>query len=113
MSALQLPKAVLLVSGMGLLAACADLEWRNPAVPEAQWAADRQRCNAAAYGEARQLYDDPFVTRDTHRPGIEGDLARMRLADLENRQRRHAQTGFERCMAEKGYERMTVTPPSR
>ena len=106
-------KAALLGSVLGLLAACTELEWRNPSVPEAQWAADRQRCNAAAYGEARQLYDDPFVTRDTHRPGIEGDLARMRLADLQDRQRRQAQTGFERCMAENGYERMAVTPPSR
>jgi hypothetical protein len=113
MKAHRLMNAALLVSGLGVLAACADLEWRNPTVPETQWAADRQRCNAAAYGEARQLYDDPFVTRDTHRPGIDGDLARMRLNDLRERQRRHTQAAFERCMADKGYERMAVTSPGR
>lgn len=108
----RLTKALLVVP-LACLAACAEFEWRNPSLPETQWATDRQRCNAAGYGEARQLYDDPFVTRDMHRPGIEGDLARLRHSTLQERQRRHAQSAFERCMADKGYERVAMPPPGR
>jgi hypothetical protein len=66
---------------------------------------DRQACTASSYQEARQLTDDPFVTRDMHRPGIEGDMARLRYTQLQERQRRAADDGFERCMRAKGYAR--------
>jgi hypothetical protein len=92
------------------IAACTDLQWQNAKVPESMWATDRQQCNAAAYAEARQLYEDPFLSRDLHRAGVEGDLARMRHAQQQDRERMHAQSAFDRCMKERGYERVARDP---
>lgn len=88
------------------LTACAELRWENPAVPEERWAEDRRACTARAYGEARQVYDDPFIARDMHRPGVEGDLARLRYTQNQERQRRAADDAFERCMKARGYTRV-------
>jgi hypothetical protein len=75
-------------------------------VPEAQWAEDRRACTASSYSDARQLHDDPFLTRDMHRPGVEGDLARLRYTQQQDRQRRSADDAFDRCMKAKGYTRV-------
>jgi hypothetical protein len=96
----------LLLCALVALAGCTELRWENRAVPEGQWALDRQACTATSYGEARQLYDDPFIMRDMHRSGVEGDLARLRYTQLQDRQRRHSEDAFERCMKAKGYERV-------
>jgi hypothetical protein len=41
-----------------------------------------------------------------HRPGVEGDLARMRYTQMQDRQRRETEAAFERCMTDKGYQRV-------
>jgi hypothetical protein len=97
----------LLVGAALALAGCAELRWENPAVPEARWAEDRRACTTSSYTDARQRHDDPFLTRDMHLPGVEGDLARLRYTQQQERQRRTADDAFERCMKAKGYTRVT------
>ena len=92
------------------VAACEELRWHHPTLPEERWETDRQLCAASSYADARQRYDETYLTREAHRAGVDGDMARMRQTELRNRQMSHQQSAFERCMTDKGYMRIARPP---